>query len=124
MTDPRRKAIVRLRAALWVCAALLFAIQFVHHDIGLFLPGLALALLLLAAAIQHVETQLRRPAKSYARVAVGSAAAALLFIALPAYWHGILWIGALLWFGFTAAGLAWCVQYERTEPRDRPDGGR
>ena len=46
--------------------------------------------------------------------------AMLLFIALPAYWHGIMWIGALLWVGFTAAGLAWCIQYERTEPLDRP----
>ena len=51
---------------------------------------------------------------------IASAAAALLFIALPAYWHGIMWIGALLWVGFTAAGLAWCIQYERTEPLDRP----
>ncbi len=120
MSDPRRKAIVRLRIAIWACAILLFAIQFVHHEIGLFLPAMALALVLLAAAIQHVETRLRRPAKSYARVGIASAAAALLFIALPAYWHGIMWIGALLWVGFTAAGLAWCIQYERTEPLDRP----
>lgn len=120
MSDPRRKAIVRLRIAIWACAILLFAIQFVHHEIGLFLPAMALALVLIAAAIQHVETRLQRPAKSYARVAIASAAAALLFIALPAYWHGIMWIGALLWVGFTAAGLAWCIQYERTEPLDRP----
>ena len=32
----------------------------------------------------------------------------------------VVWIGALLWVGFTAAGLAWCIQYERTEPLDRP----
>ena len=53
MSDPRRKAIVRLRIAIWACAILLFAIQFVHQAIGLFLPAMALALVLLAAAIQQ-----------------------------------------------------------------------
>ena len=107
----------RLRLGLWLAAALLLGIQLLHRQIGLFVPLFALALILLAFAIQHVEQNMRRPAKNYLRVAIASAAGALLFIALPAYWQGSLWIGALLWVGFSAGGLAWCIHYERTEPR-------
>ena len=63
--------------------------------------------------------QIRFPIGAIASIA-HRVSGVLLFIALPAYWRGIMWIGTLLWVGFTAAGLAWCIQYERTEPLDRP----
>ena len=108
---------MRWRNTVWLAAAVLFLLNFLRHGIDLFDITITAIIVALGFAVEHVETQTQRPLKNYLRVALVSFALALVLIAMPLLMGGGIWIGLILWTGLTGAALAWCVHYERTEPR-------
>jgi hypothetical protein len=104
------------RLAGWLLAAVLLAVQSLLGGLDPFAIVMAGLLILIGFAVEGVETRTQRPLKTYLRVALASAVAALLLIVMPLLIGGALWIGLILWAGLSAAALVWCIHYERTEP--------
>lgn len=109
--------IMRWRNAVWLAAAVLFLLSFARHGIDIASIVLTAIVVALGFAVEHVETRSRRPQKSYLRVALASFALALVLIVMPLLMDAGIWIGLILWSGLSGAALAWCIHYERTEPR-------
>ncbi|NIJ38780.1 hypothetical protein FHR22_003504 [Sphingopyxis panaciterrae] len=108
---------MRWRHAVWLAAIVLFLLNFVRHGIDLSSIVLTAIVVALGFAIEHVETQTRRPLKNYLRVALASFAVGLVLVAMPLLMGSGIWIGLILWSGLSSAALFWCIAYERTEPR-------
>jgi len=115
--DPPAPRLMRWRNAVWLAAAVLFLLNFVQRGIDLFSIILTAIVVALGFAVEHVETQTRRPLKNYLRVALASFALGLVLVAMPLLMGAGIWIGLILWAGLSGAALFWCVYYERTEPR-------
>lgn len=97
-------------------AAVLIAARVASHGFDLFILISAALLVVLGLALQYVETHMVRPRKNYLRWLLGAVTLGLILVVLPLYLGANLLVGAILWLGLSAAGLVWCVNYERTEP--------
>ena len=109
------------RKGLWLVALVLLGLQLLRDrsdavalvlvlfaSIGLFVA--------LAFAAHHVETQTRRPRKSWLRWLLAVAVLALVLVVMPFALGADIVVGLILWVGFAVVGLAWAYFYERTEP--------
>jgi hypothetical protein len=114
--DTPRPRVMRWRNAVWLAAVVLFLLNFIRHGIDLYSLALTAIAVAIGFAIEHVETQTRRPLKNYLRVALASFALGLVLVAMPLLMGAGIWIGLILWAGLSGAALFWCVYYERTEP--------
>ena len=72
----------------------------------------ALTLLVVGALGWVVETRTVRPARSYLRLLLASAALLLLFVTVAEAWV----LAVVTWSFMTGLGLVWTIYYERTEP--------
>lgn len=117
MMAERAGALSRIRLAAWIVAAIFLAAQLARYGIDLFVLVSSALVVLIGLTLQHIEERARQPLKSYLRWALASFALGLVLIALPLYLDANLFVGAILWLALSFAGLLWCVQYERTEPR-------
>jgi len=117
MTRERAGTLSRIRLAAWTVAAIFLAAQLARYGIDLFVLVSSALIVLIGLTLQHIEERADRPLKSYLRWSLASFALGLVLIALPLYLEANLVVGAILWLGLSFAGLLWCVQYERTEPR-------
>lgn len=113
--EPRPR-VMRWRYAIWLAAGSLFLLNFLRQGIDLFGIALTAIIVALGFALEHVETQTRRPQRNYLRVALASCALAIVLIGMPVMMGGGMWIGLILWAALSGAALFWCVYYERTEP--------
>lgn len=116
MTGAGSMMLTRVRWAVSALAGILLVIQVVLQGVHPLLFGMIAVLILIGFAAQAIETRTIRPTRNYLRAALASAVLALLFIAMPLMLGANLWIGLILWGGVTAAGFAWAIHYERTEP--------
>ncbi|WP_206366545.1 hypothetical protein [Sphingomonas gei] len=62
------------------------------------------------------ETRAQRPARSFIRLALGSALLFLFLVVQVASWGGDVTMSAIMWVGVTALGAIWTIHYERSEP--------
>lgn len=85
---------------------------------GVSLASVKSALLLLTFGLLtwRVETQARRPRRSFYRLALVSGLLFSFLVVGSATGFGSLVIGSLIWFAITILGLIWTIYYERTEP--------
>jgi len=113
--DP--KVFAWIRGGALILAAVLIAARVGTHGFDLFILVSAALLVVLLLALRHVERHTRRPRKNYLRWLIGAVALGLVLVALPLSLGASVLVGAILWIGLSAAGLIWCVQYERTESR-------
>lgn len=107
---------MRWRYAVWLAATVLFLLNFFRQGIDFFSIALTAIIVALGFAIEHVETQTRRPLKNFLRVTLASCALAIVLILMPVMMGTGLWIGLILWAALSGGALVWCVYYERTEP--------
>lgn len=112
----RAKNLWRIRSAAWIVAAVFLCAQLARHGIDPFVLVSAALLVLIGLGLEYIETRALRPRKTYLRWGLAALVLALVLMALPLYLGANLLVGAILWFGLSAAGLVLCVQYERTEP--------
>ncbi|MDK2761137.1 MAG: hypothetical protein KYX64_07235 [Sphingopyxis sp.] len=109
------------RRWLWVAAAILLAWQ-IYAGGGEATARIAAALgatallVALGFAVQYVEQRTERPRRTYLRWAYAAAVLAIVLVAMPLAIGAGFIVGVMLWTGFSAAGLAWAISYERTEP--------
>lgn len=107
---------MRWRYAVWLAATVLFLLNFFRQGVDFFSIALTAIIVALGLAVEHVETQTRRPLKNFLRVALASFALGLVLILMPVMMGAGLWIGLILWTALSGGALVWCIYYERTEP--------
>ena len=100
-----------------ILGAVLITARVVTHGLDLFILVAAALFVLIAVALQAVETRTRRPVKTHLRWVLATLTFGLLLVFLPLLLGANVIVGAILWFGLSAAGLVWALYYERTEPR-------
>ena len=107
---------MRWRNAVWLAAATLFLVNFLRRGFDAFDIVLAAVVVAFGFAIEHVETQTRRPRKTFLRGALVSLALALALVGMPLTMGSSLWLGLTLWIAMSGATIFWCFYYERTDP--------
>ncbi|WP_010544357.1 hypothetical protein [Sphingomonas elodea] len=61
------------------------------------------------------ESRAQRPARSFIRLALGSALLFLFLVVKVASWGGDVTMSATMWLAVTVLGAIWTIHYERTE---------
>jgi O-antigen/teichoic acid export membrane protein len=115
MTSEQWKLLSRVRAGALILAAVLVSARVASHGFDVFILVTTALLVGLGLALRYVELHTRRPLKNYLRWLLAAVALGLVLIALPFALGANLLVGSILWIGLSAAGLVWCIQYERTE---------
>jgi O-antigen/teichoic acid export membrane protein len=114
-SDP--KVFAWVRGGALILAAVLLAARVGSRGFDAFILVSAALLIAFGLALRYVERNTRRPRKNYLRWLLGAVALGLVLVVLPLSLGASLLVGSILWIGLSAAGLVWCVQYERTESR-------
>lgn len=116
MTPGDAAILPKVRLVATILLAIMVAARVVTHGLDLFIVVSAVLLAALGAALHYVERHTVRPRKNYWRWLVGAIALGLVLVLMPLVLGANLLVGLILWLGLSAAGLAWCIVYERTEP--------
>jgi ABC-type Co2+ transport system permease subunit len=64
-----------------------------------------------------IETRFERPARSYMRAALASAALFCVLVVSVPSWGGDVVLSSITWAGMSVLGAFWAISYERIEPR-------
>ena len=115
MTTEVSKVLPWIRGGALILAAVLITARVASNGFDLFILISAALLVVFGLALRHVERHTERPRKNYLRWLLAAMVLGLVLVVLPLSLGADVLVGLILWIGLSAAGLVWCVQYERTE---------